>query len=352
MIWSGPTVASPRRDCVGLPELLFSSRVRFCRNHRQLVLTVRAGVLLLTVCLGTGCAGLRERIASRSAECTQLCEEARLAREQGEDGRAEQLLNAALKQRPTESQARFDLAEELWMSGRQIAAADVIAKMVAERPDDAPAALRLARMEYEIGRTAAAESALRLALMNDPENPEGLRLKAEIAGKKGDWDTALATYHQLTQINPDDLAARLAMASAHIQRGQADRAAPILRGVVQHPDATTAQRHTAELQLGISYAQVDRWEDAANCLESAVRHGSATADDWYRLAYAQARMGDHEQAYASISSALQLRPNHGGALELARSIKLDDGQPLTAVVPAGFAPQATAQTPNERRARL
>ncbi len=308
--------------------------------------------LVLILCCH-GCAGLRSRLAHRSEECNLLCEEARQAREEGRDNHADKLLDAAVRQRPTDTQTRLDLAEELWSGGRQIAAADVVARMVAERPDDAPAALRLARMEFEIGRTAAAEAALRLAMINDPENPEALRLKAELAERRGDWDGALAIYHQLVQITPDDLSAHLAMASVHVRRGQSDCAAPILRAVVHHSQATPEQCRAAQWQLGMSYAQADRWSDAVASLESSLQYGSATAEDWYRVAYAQARVGDQEAAYASISRALQLSPNHGGALELARSIKLGAEAPLTAVVPAGFTRQTATSTTGEGvRARL
>lgn len=293
--------------------------------------------------------GIRQRLSHRSAECTQLCEEARQAREQGDDRDADRLLDAAVRRRPTDTQTKLELAEELWNSGRQIAAANVVAELVAEQPDDAPAALRLARMEFEIGRTAAAESALRLAMINDPENPEALRLKAEMAERHADWDVALVTYHQLLQVLPDDIPTHLAMASVHIRRGQSDRAAPILRGVVHHPQATLAQRRDAEWQLGMTYARAERWKDAAACLQSAAEHGQVSADDWYRVAYAQTRVGNQEAAFTSLSEALKLEPNHVAAMDLARQIKLHSQQPLTAVVPAGFAPQTAVGDPTTRR---
>jgi tetratricopeptide (TPR) repeat protein len=308
---------------------------------------------LLALAVGVplgGCASVRNRLAHRSEECTQLCDQARQAREEGREGQADELLQAALKRRPTDSQTQLELAEELWSSGRQLAAADVVAKIVAERPDDAGAALRLAKMEYEIGRTAAAESALRLAMLNDPENPDALRLKAEMAQKRGDADTALATYLQLAQIVPDDLDAQLAMATIYIRRGHADRAAPVLRTVLQHPQATRPQRHDAEWQLGICYAQAERWHDAADALQNAIAHGQPTADDWYRVAYAQSRSGDRSGAQGSLGQALALSPNHLGALDLARTIEAGPSAAAEAVVPVGFAPGLpTATGPTRTR---
>ncbi|MBI1349009.1 tetratricopeptide repeat protein [bacterium] len=333
---------SPSSPAVYRPADLQKTRIGISGSISGVMLTL----LVITSC---GCASVRNRISARSEQCTELCELSRQAREQGLASDADRFLDAAMKRRPTDTQTKLELAEELWNSGRQIAAANVVADLVAEQPDDAPAALRLARMEYEIGRTAAAESALRLAMINDPENPEALRLKAELAERQGDWDTALATYHQLLQVLPDDIATQLAMASVHIRRGQSDRAAPILRGVVHHPHATLAQRHDAEWQLGLTYARAERWQDAAVCLQSAAQKGPATSDDWYRVAYAQMKGGNQEAAFASLSEALKLEPNHLAALDLTRQIKLHDHQPITAVVPVGFAPQTVENTTDTRR---
>ncbi len=301
----------------------------------------------------TGCSSLRNRLACRSAECTQLCEESRQARESGNDAEAEQLLNAAIRRRPTATQAKLDIAEELWSSGRQIAAADVLSRMAAERPDDAPLLLRLARMEFEIGRTAAAEEALRTALQLDPENLEGLRLRAEVAEQHRDWNTALASYHRMLQIWPDDLDAQMAMAVIHIHRGQADRAAPILRTLAQHPQATLVQRRKAEWQLGVAYAHAERWSDAANCMLAAIDEQTATAEDWYRIAYAQSRSGNIDAAYASLSRSLELKPQYDDALQLARNLHSPDHTLDSVIVPAGFIPGTMADgSVDDARRRL
>lgn len=324
-------------------------------RHRRTRRSLAVGLLLASTSCGifTGCSGLRQRLAHRSAECSQLCEESRQARAAGHDDHADQLLNAAIRRRPTETQARLDLAEELWSSGRQIAAADLLAKMATERPDDAPLLIRLARMEYEIGRTATAEQILRSACQFDPDNPEGIRLKAEIAAAHQDWDTSLATYHRLVQILPDDLNAPLAMAAIHIQRGQSDRAAPMLRTIAQHPQATTAQRRKAKWQLGLCYVHADRWSDAAQSMQAAIQGGPASAEEWYRLAYVQVRMGDEIAAETSLREALSLQPHHQAARELAVRLPMGSDATSPPVVPAGFIPQATADIPRpDHRSRL
>jgi|GEM_PF-6455419 len=53
-------------------------------------------------------------------------------------------------------------------------------------------------------------------------------------------------------------------------------------------------------------------------------------------------MGNQEAAFTSLSQALKLEPQHLAALDLSRQIKLHESQPLTAVIPVGFAPQTAA----------
>jgi tetratricopeptide (TPR) repeat protein len=303
------------------------------------------GVLVLTLLLPhIGCAQMRSQLSHRSSECTQLCEEARLAREQGRKAQADQLLDAAIQKRPKDTETQLQLADELWTSGRQLAAAETMQRIVAERPDDAPLALRLAQMEFEIGRTETAQSALSAALRMDPEHPEAIRLQAKLEEQRGDDAVALATYHHLLRVAPDDFDAQLRLAHLHLKRGQADRAAPLLRSALEHPYATAVQRAEAEWQLGLAYARMDRWADAAESLQTAARSRKCAAEDWYRVAYAQSQIGNHEAAFDSLSQALRLEPNHLAARDLARQIKLGTGAAPSSVLPAGFQPRGGLQT--------
>lgn len=304
----------------------------------------RGALVLALLMPHVGCARMRSQLSHRSSECTQLCEEARLAREQGRKTQADQLLDAAVQMRPKDAETQLQLADELWTSGRQLAAAETMQRIVAERPDDAPITLRLAQMEFEIGRTEAAQAALTTTLRMDPENPEALRLQAKLEERRGDEVAALATYHHLLRVVPEDFDAQLRLADLHLKRGQADRAAPLLRSALEHPYATAAQRAEAEWQLGLSYARMDRWADAAESLQTAARSRKCTAEDWYRVAYVQTQIGNHEAAFDSLSQTLRLEPNHLAARDLARQIKLGTGTTPSSVLPAGFQPRGGLQT--------
>jgi tetratricopeptide (TPR) repeat protein len=301
---------------------------------------VARGVLLLALLtVPGGCARLRSQVALRSSECTQLCEESRLAREQGRLSQADELLDAAVQKRPKDIETQLNLVDELWTGGRQLAAAEALAKIVAERPDDAPLALRLAQMEADIGRTEAAQTALATAMRLDPEHPEALRLKGRLEEQRGDEAAALATYHHLLRIAPDDFQAQVRLATLHQRRGQPDRAAPLLRAALEHPAAPVAQRPDIEWQLGLVYAQLERWHDAVPAMDGSIRQRRATAEDWYRLAYVQSQIGQQETAYGSLSQALQIEPQHVAARDLARQMKLGTDSTMTAVLPAGFQPR-------------
>lgn len=291
---------------------------------------------LILVCL-SGCASIRQRLLMRSAECSKLCEQARSARDAGRTGDADQLLGAALRRRPNDTETRLQLAEELWSSGRQLAAAEEVELVLAESPRDTGAWLRLGQMQLEIGRTEAAWQAVQNALRQEPDCPAGLRLKAQLEERRGDPDAALATYHRLVQAFPDDLPAHLALAELHLRRGQPDRAAPLLRTASQHPGATPSQREEANWQLGSAYAQSGRWSDAAEVLtEAIVQRGETSADDWYRVAYVQSKAGNADAAAQSVSRALQSEPAHKAALDLARQLAAMPSANVSAIVPAGF----------------
>lgn len=297
---------------------------------------VRSGLAVLICVQLSGCAWVRHRLANRSEECSQLCDRARNARDEGRVEESNHYLNAAVRQRPADYDTRRMLIEELWSNGRQLAAANELEELLISSPDDAAAALRLAQMQLEIGRTEAARTAIETAARLEPENPEVIRLLARVAERSGKPDAAIAAYLRIVRNDPQDVAAHLALAELYLRRGQPDRAAPVLRTVSQHGQATVEQRQAADWQLGAAYAQTGRWNDAADVLTLAVcERPATTADEWYRVAYAQSRAGRMNDSIHSAQQALALDPQHLAAAELARG-----SGPATAqsgsVLPAGF----------------
>lgn len=301
--------------------------------------TVTIGLLALLVIVVTpGCASIRQRLSCRSSECSQLCDEARSARDAGRTDDANLYLEEALRRRPTDDETRLQLAEELWHSGRQLAAADAVEQLLAQSPGDVQAAMRLTQMQLEIGRTEAAYQALQLVLRQEPNLPEALRLKSILEERRGDVDAALATSVRLVNSAPDDVEALLRLAVLYRRRGQPDRAAPLLRSASQCGLATTEQKHEAAWQLGLAYADCERWTDAHEVLSGVIQvRPKLTAEDWYQFAQVEAKCAHPDTANHAVLQALALQPRHPQALALAQHLEAPT-MSQTAVLPAGFEP--------------
>ncbi|HET6425876.1 MAG TPA: tetratricopeptide repeat protein [Planctomycetaceae bacterium] len=302
----------------------------------------RVAALIIGIVALNGCASVRSRLSHRAAECSQLCEESRSARDAGRKDQAEQYLDAAIRRRPRDADTQLQLAEELWSSGRQLAAAEEVTKVLESSPNDIHAAVRLAQMQLEIGRTEAAYQAAQLAVRIDPACPEALRMKAILEERRGDTDAALTAALRLVDASPDDVEAVLQLAMLYRRRGQPNRAAPLLRSARQHSLATLEQREEAGWQLGLAYADSQRWADAQAAMHPVVHErATMTAEDWYQYALVESQCGHAEQAVAAAHQALVQQPKHPAANELAR--KLEMAGTRTAVLPAGFQTGAPAR---------
>ncbi len=333
------SLTSSSRRIAGFPVeglvVNFVRRLSFAAPGRYITLAV---VSVGLTAMATGCASVRQHLSHRSSECSQLCEEARSARDAGRTDDANQYLDAAMRRRPTDDETRLQLAEELWHSGRQLAAADEVERILAASPGDLQAAIRLTQMQLEIGRTEAAYQALQLALRQEPDLPEVLRLKSILEERRGDLDAALATSVRLVHTTPEDLEAHLRLAVLYRRRGQPDRAAPLLRSASQCPLATAEQKQEAAWQLGLAYADCQRWTDAHDVMSGVIKQGpKLTAEDWYQFAQVEAQCSHPDAANRAVKEALALQPRHPRALALSQRL---DGPAVsqTAILPAGFQP--------------
>lgn len=304
--------------------------------HRRAISMVMASVFLTG--MASGCASIRHRLSCRSSECSQLCEEARSARDAGRTDDANQYLDAAMRRRPTDDETRLQLAEELWHSGRQLAAAEEVERLLSTSPDDLQAAIRLTQMQLEIGRTEAAYQALQLALRQEPDLPEVLRLKSILEERRGDLDAALATSVRLVHTAPDDVEALLRLAVLYRRRNQPDRAAPLLRSASHCAFATTEQKQEAAWQLGLAYADCHRWSDAHDVMAGVVKERpKMTAEDWYQFAQVESQCSHADTANRAVQQALVLQPKHPRARALSQQLEAP-AISASAIVPVGFEP--------------
>jgi Tfp pilus assembly protein PilF len=200
-------------------------------------------VLALTLPNLTGCHALQSRTSRRSAECHALCAQARAANQAGNTAHANECLNAALRQHPSDLETRRKLAETMWNSGRQSEAVSQFTSLREQFPNDAKLASKLAVMQWETNQRLAASKTAIDALQLDPLSKEAWLIKARAEMERTELDDALVSYLRLSQVAPNDLIAMVELGELHLKRGHPDRACPLLRTALIHCDAATKSRN-------------------------------------------------------------------------------------------------------------
>lgn len=222
-----------------------------------------------------------------------------------------------------------------------------------EEPDDAT---------EESAEDAPDDAAAAEPERDDAGQPEGLSgdtlyrlLVGEIAGSRGDLDTALDAYIDAARETRDpriaERAARTAMrlerypeaieaaerwlqlvpesrrpqsllAYANLTLGDADRAAVHLRALVeQSEDAQNGLRDVASLA-----AQVDDAETVIEALEQVLATYPESARLHYTLAFKAADAGQTERAMTGVEEALALDPDYSQALLLRAELLVDQAR--------------------------
>lgn len=294
---------------------------------------------LVGVVVLPGCAWVRAQAQHRSDECEQLCAQADQAQESGHVERADQLLDEALRKAPRDLEVQKQLADSLWHVGRQRDALQQLTRLADEHPQDVRLAITLAGWLVEAGRYDEALDRLQPCLASECGATRSLELKAQIETAQGNDEAALMTYQRLGQQEASQSHAMVQMAKIYLERGHPERAAPLFRLVLAHPRASADQKAVAHWDLGVAYAQLARWPDAAGQLAEASPQREMTADDWHAVAYAQYRADDTAAAQASLDHALGLEPRHHAGQKLAgillqtEALRHDDPEVL---LPVGF----------------
>ena len=262
-------------------------------------------------------------MAAKVEESNKLLEEARLAQSQGELQRAEQLLLQAAEKNPQAPEICRQHAEVLLAAGQIEAAIQKLSQAATLNPDDSRAYTELAELLYLEKRYAEASRPLNAALRLDPVNIPALMLEAKLEEQRQRFELALETYHRILKVDPNNIDAKLRIAALQAYWRKPEKAAPLLRTVLQNPEATLEQRAEASWILGMTYGRDRRWVDAVESLSQAVEHkAKMTADDWYRLAYAAYRSHNVGTLQQALRRSLQTDRQHANTFAMARVLNL------------------------------
>ena len=287
------------------------TRVRFRRCALAAILA--AGL--------AGCQWTRASLQRNGVESQRLVEQARQAVLAGHLEEADSLLDRAGIVCPDDSAVPCQRAELLQAHGDVSGAISQLRIAAARDPDNVETLTRLADLLLRQNRTGEAEVAATSALRADPRHPAALEIRAAIAERRRRDDLALEMYYRLLAESPSDSQARLRIATIELRSGRPERAAPLLREVCHGTQADERERSEARWLLGIAYGAEGRWADAVRELAAAAsQRADMSADDWYRLAYARAQVGDTNGAGEDLAQVFGIQPEHGPATAMRSAL--------------------------------
>ncbi len=125
----------------------------------------------------------------------------------GRTDEAERCLTIAAAQEPQRYRSRLALADFLLAERRYVDARVWLQQAAGDRRLDQPVKLRLAAIDYEEGRTSAAEEAVAAVLETTP-SAVGLTLQAQFRFRDGNLPDALASARQALDLDPQLAAAQ------------------------------------------------------------------------------------------------------------------------------------------------
>jgi tetratricopeptide (TPR) repeat protein len=240
---------------------------------------------VLSVVAGSGC-----RLIPRSgpvpqevADARRLCNEGLSAADRNDLLRAEGLLERAVKNCPTDVDARRHYADVLWQRGERMAAVTQIAEALRLSPGDTSLCVDGGRMYMELGLLDDADRLSREAVRVAPRSEKAWRLHGQVALARGMPEAALADYHRALAIAPDDRELILDTAEIYRRLGRPQRALATLAilGESYAPNQTPPQVLVLE---GMAQEALDRPTDAIESYRQAVARGLDSQDIATRLA--------------------------------------------------------------------
>jgi Flp pilus assembly protein TadD len=248
------------------------------------------------------------RLMPRSGPATQdvaaarrLCNEGLSAVDRKDLLRAEGLLETAVKNCPTDIDARRHYADVLWQRGERMEAVTQIAEALRLSPGDVGLCIDGGRMYMELGLLDDADRLAREAVRVAPGSDKAWRLHGQVALARGRAEEALADFHRALAIAPDDRELLLDTAEVYrrLDRPQRALATLAILGESYGPNQTPPQVLMLE---GMAQEALQRPIDAAESYRQAVDRGGSSPEIAARLA-ALEQQADTERPQAAVAEA-------------------------------------------------
>lgn len=250
--------------------------------------TAARQALALAVAVSACAAGCRLMnrsgpVSQNVADARRLCNEGLSAVDRKDLLRAEGLLERAVKNCPTDVDARRHYADVLWQRGERMEAVTQIAEALRLSPGDVGICIDGGRMYLELGLLDDADRLAREAVRSSPRSAEAWRLTGQVALARGQAEAALADFHRALAIAPDDRDLLLDTAEIYRRLDRPQRALATLAvlGESYGPNQTPPQVLALE---GMAQEALGRPTDALESYRLAVARGLTAPDIAARMA--------------------------------------------------------------------
>lgn len=229
----------------------------------------------------------RGPVSPELADARRLCNEGLSAADRDDLGRAETLLEQAVKQCPADVDARRHYAEVLWRRGERKEAVGQLVAALEMSPADPQLCVEAGRMHLELGLLDDAERLAAEAVRLAPRSADSWRLHGRVAMARGQFDAAVADFHRALALAGDDRDLLADTARAYLALGRPRRALSTLAIVAEDagPDGLPADLLVVEAR---AQEAIGHPAEAAAAWRRAIAKGDATPEAAERLAALEA----------------------------------------------------------------
>ena len=147
----------------------------------------------------------------------------------------------------------------------------------------------------------------------------GARVRlAEALGAAGRLKEAVEQYEAALEIQPDLVVAMNGLATVAMKQKDFETAEATWKKIIAQLDTSTSAAKSADLDaayygLGVTYIEMERYEDAIIALKESVRIKMDASDTHYFLSVAYARLGYPEQQKEELAITLAFDPGNAQA---------------------------------------
>ena len=226
----------------------------------------------------------------------------------------------AVRREPASPVAAVNLADALTQAGQPARAIPILDRAIRIAPSEPLLHYQLGIAHTSAGHDAEAVAAFEKAVALDPEMAEAHNLLGAALASSGDHDRAEQELLRALQIQPDFPEAQGNIGHLYAARREFVQAAYYFeRSVRRKPDAEALTNYSVTL------AALNRFDDARQQIEVAVRLDPKSADAHNFRGTLRERSGDRAGALADFLEAARLRPDFGLAQLNAARILAGNG---------------------------